>query len=342
MSDILYISELNPKEKNGGATIEKRNLMYLSKNFDVDNVEAYTFGRSKFRKIIDLFTSKVPTLYNRKEVQNIKLKILNSDAQVLFIETTKMGYFNKIAKKKGMKIVTFVHNNEALLYKRTRGKVYVPFVKKQEKLAIKNSDYLGLDNDGFIDADFMAQGLNKMENIGENYKALMTLVNSQETIEVIVASQIETTLGIKTMGTTSYESTLNEMYEIEGRSLGLSKKEYQSLQPEYSTTKEWGAWFGISLYPDEGKQGLTTNGNWQVVINSSPRLIDLKEGSKKMTSVFAHEAYGHALFKLQGLPHSHGTKKSLTSTSPENNIRLEKQIHQRENEAEKNYNLHNK
>ena len=206
----------------------------------------------------------------------------------------------------------------------------------------EESMYLRLDNDGFIDADFMAQGLNKMENIGENYKALMTLVNSQETIEVIVASQIETTLGIKTMGTTSYESTLNEMYEIEGRSLGLSKKEYQSLHPEYSTTKEWGGWFGISLYPDEGKQGLTTNGNWQVVINSSPRLIDLKEGSKKMTSVFAHEAYGHALFKQQGLPHSHGTIKSLTSTSPENNIRLEKQIHQRENEAEKNYNLHNK
>ena len=142
MSDILYISELNPNEKNGGAAIEKRNLLYLSKNFDVDNAEAYTLGRGKLKKILDLFTSKVPTLYNRKEVKNIKNKILNSDAKVLFIETTKMGYYNKIAKKKGMKVVTFVHNNEAYLYKTTRGKLYVPFIKKQEKLAIKNSDYL--------------------------------------------------------------------------------------------------------------------------------------------------------------------------------------------------------
>ncbi len=142
MSDILYISELNPNEKNGGAAIEKRNLLYLSKNFDVDNAEAYTLGRGKLRKILDLFTSKVPTLYNRKEVKNIKKKILNSDAKVLFIETTKMGYYNKIAKKKGMKVVTFVHNNEAYLYKTTRGKLYVPFIKKQEKLAIKNSDFL--------------------------------------------------------------------------------------------------------------------------------------------------------------------------------------------------------
>lgn len=142
MSDILYISELNPNEKNGGAAIEKRNLFYLSKSFDVDNIEAYSFGRSKFRKIIDLFTSKVPTLYNKKKVHQIKNRILNSDAKVLFIETTKMGYFNKIAKKKGMKVITFVHNNEALLFRRTRGILYVPFIKKQEKLAIKNSDHL--------------------------------------------------------------------------------------------------------------------------------------------------------------------------------------------------------
>lgn len=60
-----------------------------------------------------------------------------------------------------------------------------------------------------------------------------------------------------------------------------------------------------------------------------------------MTSTFAHEAYGHVLFKLLGLPHSHGSKKSLTLDSPENNKALENQINNRENEAKKNYDLYN-
>lgn len=140
MSNVLYISELPSTELNGGAKIETRNKLYLSKNFDVHDAKVYAYGRKPLRKLFDLLFSKVPTLYKSKEVKKIKRIINESDAKVLFIETTKMGYFNKLAKEKGMKVVTFVHNNEEKLYRDTRGSFYVPFIKKQEKLAVENSD----------------------------------------------------------------------------------------------------------------------------------------------------------------------------------------------------------
>ena len=59
-----------------------------------------------------------------------------------------------------------------------------------------------------------------------------------------------------------------------------------------------------------------------------------------MTSTSAHEGYGHVLFKLQGRPHSHGSVRSLDSSAPNNNYPLEKQINERENEAERNFDSH--
>lgn len=137
---ILYISELEQNETIGGAVAEKRNLECLKKHFDVEDANVHAKGRNAINKIKDVFFSRVPTLYSRKETNIIKNKILKTDADILFIETTKMGYFSKIAKKKGLKVVTFVHNCEAKLFGKSRGKIYVPFIKKQEKLTAKYTD----------------------------------------------------------------------------------------------------------------------------------------------------------------------------------------------------------
>lgn len=138
---ILYISELGHNETNGGAVTERRNLECLKKYFDVEDVGVHAKGRTTFNKVKDVFFSKVPTLYSRKETKTIKNKILNTDADILFIETTKMGYFTKIARKKGLKVITFVHNCEAKLFGESRGKIYVPFIKKQEELTSRYTDY---------------------------------------------------------------------------------------------------------------------------------------------------------------------------------------------------------
>lgn len=139
---VLYISELNPKILNGGSAIERRNCDTLKKYYDVEECKVYAKGRNLFRKIVDVLTSKVSTLYSRKEVKDICYKIRKSEAKLIFIETSKMGYFAKIAKKYDKMVVVFLHNCESVLYKNSRGSIYVPLIKKQEKLSLDYADSL--------------------------------------------------------------------------------------------------------------------------------------------------------------------------------------------------------
>ena len=140
MKKILYLAELKPGGKFGGSVCEDRNLKVLKSTFDVDEVGIYAPGRGIIKKIFDLLTSKVPTLYSQKEVNRIKIAIKNSDADIIFIETSKMGYFAKYAKKQNKKVISFLHNCEYTLYGTSRGKLYTPFIKKQEMLTLKYSD----------------------------------------------------------------------------------------------------------------------------------------------------------------------------------------------------------
>lgn len=139
---ILYLSELNPNGKYGGALVEKRNLKILSQNYDIEKVSIYANGRNFISKVWDLIFSKVPTLYSRSQVKKICHMIKNSEATFLFLETSKMGYFAKVAKKYNKIVVTFLHNCEVVLYGSSRGRIFVPFIKKQEKLTVYHSDFL--------------------------------------------------------------------------------------------------------------------------------------------------------------------------------------------------------
>ena len=139
---VLYLSELKPKGLYGGSIIEDRNKRIISKNFEIESVGIYAEGRNLFQKIKDVILSKVPTLFSRTQVSKIKKKIKNSDAKILFTESSRMGYFIKYAKKHGYKCITFLHNCEQILFKNVRGKLYLPFIKKQEKLTLEYSDYV--------------------------------------------------------------------------------------------------------------------------------------------------------------------------------------------------------
>ena len=139
---ILYLAELEPGSKFGGSIVEDRNLRNLKRLYEVEEVGVYALGRGIFKKIIDLFLSKVPTLYDRKDCKKICNIINRSDADCLFIETSKMGYFAKLAKKKGMKVISYPLNCEAILYGTTRGKLFVPFIKAQERMTVEYSDFI--------------------------------------------------------------------------------------------------------------------------------------------------------------------------------------------------------
>lgn len=206
-------------------------------------------------------------------------------------------------------------------------------------LSPDEAKYIRLDANGNIDKAYMQQGALDLNNVGYNFSALLTLVNDKQVIEVYIQNYILTDLGIDEMKQPNYDSEMDVMYQINGN--GMSREEFEKNNPNYSSEKTWSGWFGVALYPDEDNgRGKTTNGKIQVVINSNTANIG-KIGIRKMTSTFAHEACGHVLFKLLGLPHSHGSQKSLSSDSPENNKVLENQIYNRENEAEKNYDLQN-
>lgn len=95
----------------------------------------------------------------------------------------------------------------------------------------------------------------------------------------------------------------------------------------------------MTIYGDEGLRGVSLNGNIQVTINNSYSGTNPQDMKLEMTKTFWHES-GHVIFKMMGLPHSHGSIRSTVSNSPNNNLRLEKFIQQRTNEAEKNFYQH--
>ena len=200
------------------------------------------------------------------------------------------------------------------------------------------SKYISLDKNGFIDASRLGQGFTELINVGDNYTSLASLVNMPSIVEVYTSTNYTTSEGNYNMKAVHFESELDVMYELDNV-FNQTKEVYATLH-QYSQEKDWNGEFGITLYPDEGLKGLTLNGNWQIIINDSPLTIDATNGLKKMASTFAHEGYGHALFKFLGLPHSHGTVRSLDPTMPGNNYNLEKQIYERENEAERNFDTH--
>ena len=241
--------------------------------------------------------------------------------------------------------------NNPIIFKDPNGKQVHPM--SDEALEIikygltpEESKYITLDEYGFIDKAMIEKGSAELTSVGGNFSALLTIVKDERILEIYVQQTFETQSKTTDMGQARYESELDAMWEIEKQvweDAGKTKEDYIAAHPYYSTEKSWSGIFGITIMPDIDPTeyyGISKSGNIEVYINDSPLKADAGEGLKKMTSTNAHEAYGHVLFAFLGKNANHGSKKSLTSDSEENNKELEIQIYDREQEAEKNYDLH--
>ena len=215
-------------------------------------------------------------------------------------------------------------------------------VTKQE------AKYIIKTHDGFIDRKSLLIGEKEIRQLSENYKCLLKISESKEIVEIIIADYYKTNKGKYDFSDIRYVSELDDFYEIYLEAIKnsndninvISREEYAKENP-YSTEKEWSGFLAITLYPDEGVNGITTNGTNQIVLNSSfLKIKERREALKQMTAIFAHEAYGHLYFKLLGRRHSHGGKRSLSDDSLQNNKELEIQIYNRENEARKHFDMH--
>lgn len=139
---ILYISELNPDMKSGGAVAERRNFNCLKANFDVEVAKVYTTQRSKCAKIKDLVFSEIPVIYSHRQVKELKKIIKNTTAEIVFFETSSLGHLVKYAKRKGKKVICYLHNCEYSLAVQVRNRLIWKFIKKQEKQSVKYADLL--------------------------------------------------------------------------------------------------------------------------------------------------------------------------------------------------------
>lgn len=147
MKKVLFVSEISPEVKSGGSMAARRDLAFLKEKYDVIETSIYTKERTKIKKIINLFFSKCPILYSRSETKKIIKIMKNTDAEIVFFESSLMGFFAKKAKQFGLKTVTFFQNCEYILFNTARKKIWLNKVYKQEKLALENSDRILLLNE---------------------------------------------------------------------------------------------------------------------------------------------------------------------------------------------------
>ena len=215
----------------------------------------------------------------------------------------------------------------------------------------EEADYIILDKDGFIDNRKLTEGKNKLKQISENFECLLKISKNDTTIELRIQEYYETERGIFFLDKITYEDSFDSDYKMYKESINksasisiLSREEFKKKQEgiDIFYEKMWDGKFAITLFPDiAGSVGKTTNGLVQIIINKSfLDIIERREALQEMSAYFAHEAYGHLLFKILGKNPFHGHKRSITENMLDNNKELEIQIYNRENEARKHFNQH--
>jgi len=210
------------------------------------------------------------------------------------------------------------------------------------------NQFIRLNDEGYIDDILINQAKNKI-NIGINFNSLLELVNSSETIEIYINKKIEfrnrnNVTNYEYFPTqTKREHPLDAVWLSEGGSPDFKGKSnanrtYQEMVQYYlkrdgeTNDPIYFGVMGVTLYPinynsDKYVQ-FSTNNNIQIFINENAPVLD-------QVITLTHEAYGHALFKIRNLNHSHGTSRIIGVEGC--NDLLEKQIYECRVEAEQNY-----
>ena len=142
MSKIIIINEFTSDNSIGGYAGYKRNLESLAHFFELDYCPINPKEVGKVGKLKRALTSKVPTIFSKKECNDIVEYIRKSDAEYVFLNNSVLGYFAKPSKECGKKVITYFQNFEYKLTKEIKSRFWVKATKESERTSLEYSDYL--------------------------------------------------------------------------------------------------------------------------------------------------------------------------------------------------------
>lgn len=225
----------------------------------------------------------------------------------------------------------------------------------------EEAEFIQVNKKGFVNKSLLKKGLKSigLDKISDNYKSLLTLTSKSRIVEITVSQTYETVGGTQTFPSKvvdDYDATWVVGYNgsedhsgkvtIEGAQYTYDEfKTYYddndlgpgiyvpltqgiTLIPEKYITTDWDKSLYTKGAPENSKEKSIT----KVVINRTVYDINKKQAVRTT----AHEAFGHALQSLLGQPAFHGRNRDT------DNQDLEKQIKKSVDNAEKNYQLHQK
>ncbi|MCC8409341.1 DUF6443 domain-containing protein [Mucilaginibacter sp. UR6-1] len=278
-------------------------------------------------------------LYNKKELQENLKNVYDFGSRFYDVVTGRWwGIDPKLEKYNHVSPYIYCLNNP-IIFTDVKGEDVKPMSDAALKiitmgLTKDEAKYVRLDAQGFIDKEFLANGQSQLGNVGGNYSSLLTLAQAKEIVEISIAQTYESTLGTQDQGTTTYDSDVDFLMKDPAYT-GMSKEEIMSKNQFVSDKKILSGNWGVTIYGDEdGAHGKSLNGNTQIFINGDMYKHG-DAGERQAVSTVAHEAYGHALFKILNKAHSHGGSRLPGGEGY--NKELEEQINGREKEAKKNY-----
>ena len=178
-------------------------------------------------------------------------------------------------------------------------------------LTPEEAKFVKFNRKGFVKEGSLKRGERKLDNVGGNYEALLSLVKEKQIYEVEINDHIEVhkikgdpkTLEIIPFGNVEYRSEADDewqyVYQDKYEKQGKAKVDFIKEHPELSTELEPVGTLGESTYGDEsGGHGYSASGNNRAVINAGLTTRD-------KVKLLAHELYGHTLFKAKGKDHAH-------------------------------------
>ena len=130
--------------QGGGGIICNRNRQILSDITDTAIVYVQS-AETALGKVAQACFSKANPVGTRKSYREICERIQEFRGDAVYLDSSLFGCFAKEAKQRGLKVITFFHNIEAVYFKKVR-KIFIPWIKKSEKNAIRYSDKIILLN----------------------------------------------------------------------------------------------------------------------------------------------------------------------------------------------------
>ena len=131
--------------QGGGGIISARNQKFM-KTLSETSFLFLESAASLREKIEQICFSKANPIASKNCYLHICQQIKKFSGTTVYLDSSLFGCFAKVAKDRGLRVVTFFHNIETIYFKKVR-KFYLPWVKRLEKNAIRYSDKIILLNE---------------------------------------------------------------------------------------------------------------------------------------------------------------------------------------------------